>query len=82
MVRLGGARLRALGSFCTSLSTRLVLPPLFDSKLVRLFLNQKESTMTISLFSKFHFIPILSYQSKLNRISTLLRQRGLLHVCF
>lgn len=36
--------------------------------------------MTISLFSKFHFIPILSYQSKLNRVSNLLRQSGLLHV--
>lgn len=31
MVRLGGARLRALVSFCTGLSTLLVLPPLFDS---------------------------------------------------
>ena len=42
MVRLGGARLRALISFCISLSTRLVLPPLFDSNLVRLPCIQKE----------------------------------------
>lgn len=46
MVRLGGARLRALVPFCTSLLTLLVLPPLFSSKLVGLFLNQKESIMT------------------------------------
>ena len=41
-VRLGGARLRALISFCISLSTRPVLPPLFDSNLVRLSFIQKE----------------------------------------
>ena len=41
MVRLGGARLRALVSFCTSLSTRLVLPPLFDSNVVELFVINK-----------------------------------------
>lgn len=41
MVRLGGARLRALISFCISLSTLLVLPPLFDSNLVRLLLITK-----------------------------------------
>ena len=40
-VRLGGARLRALISFCISLSTLLVLPPLFDSNLVRLLLITK-----------------------------------------
>ncbi len=43
-VRLGGARLRALISFCISLSTRPVLPPLFDSNLVRLPFKQKESS--------------------------------------
>ena len=52
MVRLGGARLRALVPFCTSLLTLLVLPPLFSSKLVGLFLNQKESVMT-NLFNLY-----------------------------
>ena len=65
MVRLGGARLRALISFCISLSTLLVLPPLFDSNLVRLLLITKGIVnhdaiycalfpCTFSAFSAFH----------------------------
>ena len=56
MVRLGGARLRALISFCISLSTLLVLPPLFDSNLVRLFLKYKRSSHHDSI----SIIPALS----------------------
>jgi hypothetical protein len=46
MVRLGGARLRALVSFCTGLSTLLVLPPLFDSNWQDSYITKGVMTMT------------------------------------